>query len=145
MGLQYAVFNFDQLARMPEWRSLYATACNLLPCELPNPSDVTRLRGSSLVVRSHPEIADALIVDVIVFNEASYEQPFPILELSFSSLRGLPIASRQFLPEEYLQGELRGMTNMPRNVPVRVSFEIMDPGEEAVNYRMRFHPAPEKS
>ncbi|WP_111657414.1 zinc-ribbon and DUF3426 domain-containing protein [Isoalcanivorax indicus] len=137
---QYLVFNHDRLARTPQWRPLYATACDLFGCSLPNPSDVRTLRGANLVVRSHPDVADALVVDAILFNHADYEQPFPILELSFSSLRGQPVASRRFLPQEYLRGELLGMQTMPRDVPIRVSFEIMNPGEQAENYRLYFHP-----
>ncbi|MBA3980819.1 MAG: DUF3426 domain-containing protein [Alcanivorax sp.] len=137
---QYLVFNHDRLARTPQWRPLYASACNLFGCTLPNPSDVRTLRGANLVVRGHPDISDALVVDAILFNHADYEQPFPILELSFSSLRGQPVASRRFLPREYLRGDLAGMQTMPRDVPIRVSFEIMNPGEQAENYRLYFHP-----
>lgn len=140
LGLQYLAFNFDELARTPQWRSLYATACGTLGCALPNPSNVDQLRGSNLVIRSHPQVTGALVVDVIVFNEAAYEQPFPLLELGFASLQGVPVASRRFAPDEYLHGELEGMTRMPRGVPVHISFEIMDPGPDAVNYTLRFFP-----
>jgi hypothetical protein len=87
-------------------------------------------------------VAGALIVDAILFNHADYEQPFPVIELSFSSLRGQPVASRRFLPVEYLRGDLTGMQEMPRDVPIRVSFEILNPGPEAENYRLHLHPAP---
>src|SRR5690606_34811920 len=115
---QYLVFNFDSLARTPAWRPLYAGACDLLGCALPNPSDVSKLRGTNLIVRTHPQVPDALVVDAILFNHADYQQPFPVIELSFSSLRGQPVASRRFLPAEYLRGDLTGMTAMPRDVPI---------------------------
>ena len=139
---QYLVFNFDRLARTPEWRPLYANACGVLGCTLPNPSDTRQLRGANLVVRTHSSVEGALVVDAILYNHAHYEQPFPILELSFSSLRGQPVASRRFTPEEYLRGELAGMHTMPRDVPIRVSFEILNPGADAESYRLYFHPAP---
>lgn len=139
--VQYMIFNFDELARTPEWRPFYSGICNTAGCQLPNPSNVEQLRGSNLVIRDHPSVADALVVDVIVFNDAQYEQPFPLLELGFYSLDGRPIASRVFNPDEYRQGELSDMASMPRNTPVHISFDIMDPGEEAVNYTLRFRPA----
>ena len=139
---QYLVFNYDRLARTPEWRPLYANACEVLGCTLPNPSDIRQLRGANLVVRTHSRVAGALVVDAILYNHAHYEQPFPVLELSFSSLRGQPVASRRFTPEEYLRGELSGMDTMPRDVPIRVSFEILNPGADAESYRLYFHPAP---
>ena len=142
LGIQYLLFNFDQLARTPEWRGFYATVCSAAGCTLPNPSNVTKLHGSNLVVRSHPAAPGALIVDVIVFNEADYEQPFPTLELGFFSLDGQPVASRAFTPDEYRRGELASMPLMPMDTPVHISFEIMDPGDQAVNYTLRFRPAP---
>ena len=73
-------------------------------------------------------------------NEADYPQPFPDLELTFSSLDEEPLASRRFTPDEYRAGELEDRDLMPPDVPVHVSFEILDPGPDAVNYSLRFHP-----
>ena len=139
---QYLIFNFAELSRTPTWRPFYANLCGAIGCALPNPSDVTRLRGANLVVRDHPAAAGALIVDVIVFNEAEYPQPFPLLELGFTNLNGQAVASRRFQPAEYLRGDLTDMTQMPPGVPVRLSLEIVDPGSEAQNYTLRFLPAP---
>jgi predicted Zn finger-like uncharacterized protein len=144
LGGQYLFFNFQELARQPEWRPLYSSICSTLGCQMPNPSDVDQLRGANLVVRSHPSVANALVVDAIIFNEAAYPQPFPVLQLTFSSLKDKPVASRRFTPEDYIAGELRGMEAMPPGVPVHVSFEILDPGSQAMNYTLRFLPAPER-
>ncbi|MEP5230503.1 zinc-ribbon and DUF3426 domain-containing protein [Alcanivorax sp.] len=140
---QYAFFNFDDLARSPQWRPMYQQACDVLGCQLPSRSDITQLRGANLVVRSHPDYANALIVDAILFNEAKYPQPFPELELSFSALNGGPVASRRFTPQEYLQGDLLGMETMPTRTPLHISLEIVDPGDKAVNYNLRLLPAPQ--
>jgi hypothetical protein len=32
-----------------------------------------------LLVRSHPELADALVVDAVIVNGADFAQPFPEL------------------------------------------------------------------
>ncbi len=140
---QYTFFNFDDLARSPQWRPLYQQACGILGCQLPSRSDITKVRGTNLVVRSHPNYANALIVDAILFNEAKYPQPFPELELSFSTLNGRPVASRRFFPKEYLQGELHGMGIMPTRTPLHISLEIVDPGEQAVSYNLRLLPPPQ--
>jgi len=144
LGLQYLSFNYQDLARTPSWRPFYANICGAVGCTLPNPSDVKRLRGANLVVRSHPGVEEALIVDVIIFNEARHPQPFPILELGFTSLSGRAVASRRFTPDEYLDGDLKGLSAMPSDVPMRVSLEILDPGSDAVNYTLRFIQAPER-
>lgn len=138
---QYAYFSFDDLARTPQWRPLYQQACGVLGCRLPSRTDISKLRGANLVVRSHPDYTNALIVDAILFNEARYPQPFPELELSFSALNGDPVASRRFSPAEYLRGDLTNMETMPVNTPLHISLEIVDPGEQAVNYNLRLLPA----
>lgn len=138
---QYAWFNFDHLARTAQWRPAYQQACQVLGCTLPNRTDINKLRGANLVVRSHPDYRNALIVDAILFNEARYPQPFPDLELRFSALDGSPVASRRFKPSEYLQGDLSGMDSMPTNTPLHVSLEIVDPGDSAVNYNLRLLPS----
>lgn len=145
LGVQYLAFNFGELARTPEWRGFYSTVCGAVGCSLPNPSDTRKLHASNLVVRDHPVVEGALVVDVIVFNEGDYPQPFPVLELGFSSLQGRPLAGRRFSPDEYRQGELARMDQMPVGVPVHVSFEIMDPGPDAVNYTLMFRPAPQQN
>ncbi|MDX1802520.1 MAG: DUF3426 domain-containing protein [Alcanivorax sp.] len=142
---QYAFFNFDRLARTPQWRPLYAQACNLLGCRLPNRSDISQLRGANLVVRSNPNYQNSLIVDAILFNEADYPQPFPVLELSFTSLNGKPVASRRFMPSDYLHGDLRNMATMPQGTPLHISLQIVDPGKQAVNYNLKLLPAPQSN
>lgn len=138
---QYAVFHFQELARQPQWRPYYAQACELLGCALPLHSDPSRLRGANLVVRSHPRFRDALMVDALLFNEADWPQPFPVLELTFTDLQGRVVASRRFPPAEYLRGDLSGATAMPSGTPVHIGLEIVDPGPRAVNYDLRLLPA----
>ena len=141
-SVQYLSFNFSTLARTPEWRGFYTTVCQTFGCQLPNASNLDMLRGANLVVRKHPAYSSALIVDVLLFNRADYEQPFPVLELGFTTLQGKAVASRRFSPDEYLHGDLASQPGMPIDTPVHVSLEILDPGEDAVNYTLRFLPAP---
>ena len=134
---QYAVFHFQELARTPQWRPYYAQACEALGCTLPLRSDPEALRGANLVVRSHPDYRNALMVDALLFNEAAWPQPFPVLELTFQDLDGDTVATRRFQPAEYLRGELAGARAMPVATPVHIGLEIVDPGARAVNYNLR--------
>lgn len=137
---QYLVFNFETLARDSTWRGVYEVACGAFGCEVPGESDVARIQGANLVVRSHPSVPGALVVDAIVYNRAPFAQPYPDLELSFSDGAGNLLAGRVFRPSEYLQGELTGSESMPPNTPVHLTLELVDPGSEAVNYEVRFLP-----
>jgi predicted Zn finger-like uncharacterized protein len=135
---QYMVANFDDLSRDASWRGVYEVACGAIGCEIPGESNVSLIQGAHLVVRSHPRAQNALVVDAIVYNRASFAQPFPDLELSFSDRSGKLLAGRVFKPEEYLKGELAGSEAMPPDTPVHLSLEIVDPSTEAVNYELRF-------
>jgi hypothetical protein len=88
----------------------------------------------NLVVRAHPDAENALLVDAIILNKAPFEQPFTDLVLAFTDLDEKPIASRRFTPKEYLGGELAGKEFMPRNQPIHLTLELVDPGSEAINY-----------
>ncbi|WP_027329574.1 DUF3426 domain-containing protein [Marinimicrobium agarilyticum] len=133
--LQVAWLQFDRLSRLEPYRSVYGAICPLVGCELPTLIDRSQIRAYNLVVRNHPEREGALIVDAILLNTAPFDQPFPDLVLEFSELGGDTVAARQFSPDEYLSGELAGREIMPANQPVHLTLELVDPGEEAVNYR----------
>ncbi|SDO93253.1 DUF3426 domain-containing protein [Pseudomonas jinjuensis] len=136
---QYIAYHFDELARQDEYRPWFAQVCPSLGCTLPSKVDVEQIRSSNLVVRSHPDFTGALVVDAIIYNRASFSQPFPLLELRFADLNGQLLASRQFKPGEYLSGELAGQSEMPPQTPIHISLDILDPGPRAVNYSLSFH------
>jgi predicted Zn finger-like uncharacterized protein len=136
LAVQYLVFNFDSLARNADYRPTLASLCKLTGCQLPGINDASLIRSTNLMVRSSSTRKNTLVVDVIITNRAKFQQAFPILDLVFTDLSGKVIASRQFKPETYLAGELTGSTQMPIMQPVHIALEIVDPGEQAVNYQL---------
>ena len=138
LAAQHAYFNFDELARQDAYRPYYQIACEHLGCELPTRVDISKIQGTNLVVRSHPQEPNALVIDAIVYNRASYPQPYPDLRLAFQDINGKPIASRRFTPNEYIQDKGIDFQNMPPDTPVHLTLEIVDPGKSAVNYQIDF-------
>lgn len=136
---QFGWINFDALNREPPYRDAYKIACNYLSCSLPPQIDLSKLKASNLVVRSHPDAQKALVVDMVLLNTAGFEQDFPDIQLTFSDIQGRAIASRIFEPSEYLAGELAGAKRMPTQRPIHLSLDIVDPGNEAVNYKVDVH------
>ncbi len=136
---QYIAYQFDDLARQDAYRPWFQQLCPTLGCTVPSRVDIAHIKSSNLVVRSHPEFAGALVVDAIIYNRATFSQPFPLLELRFADLNGSLIASRRFKPAEYLSGELAGVSEMPSQTPIHISLDILDPGNKAVNYSLSFH------
>lgn len=136
---QYVAYHFEQLARQDQYRPLFEQLCPKIGCELPSKVDISMIKSSNLVVRSHPEFSGALVVDAIIYNRAAFSQPFPLLEIRFADINGKLLASRRFTPGEYLAGELAGRTEMPPQTPIHISLDILDPGSQAVNYSLSFH------
>jgi len=140
IGVQFAYFNFDTLARDDRYRPWYQLACEQLGCTLPSRDDISQIQATNLVVRSHPKIADALIVDAMLTNRASFEQPFPDLELIFTNMQGEIVAARRLTPHEYFPSPTAGAV-MPSREPIHMALEIADPGPKATGYRIVIHPA----
>ena len=135
---QYAWFQRNTLSLNPKFRSSYDTLCQIMSCKLPPLIDIASIKSLQLLVRSHPEQDDALLVDTVIINNASHSQPYPTLHLSFTDINENLLANRAFTVSEYLGGELTGSKEMPAGQPIRLRLEIIDPGQEAVNYALRF-------
>ncbi len=135
---QYIWYHFDHLARQDQYRPWFQQICPKIDCKVPSKVDINLLKSSNLVVRSHPEFQGALVVDAIIYNRASFSQPFPLLELRFADTSGQLIASRRFKPGEYLSGEIAGKEEMPPQTPIHIALDILDPGAKAVNYSLNF-------
>ncbi len=138
LGFQYIWFQRDTLSLNPDFRPAYNWLCQTLACKLPPLVNIDAIKSQQLLVRSHPEKSDTLLVDSVIANNANHPQPYPILHLSFADINGNLIASRAFTAREYLGGAMAGSKEMPIGQPIRLRLEIIDPGQEAVNYDLRF-------
>lgn len=140
MLVQYSYFYWGDLTASAKTRPMFVSLCNVVGCELPPYRSLRRVKTDQLSVRSHPDSETALIVDIILTNKAELDQPFPVLQLTFFDIRSQPVATRKFFPNEYLDGELRGLSSMPSDNPIRLALEIMDPGADAINYELKLLP-----
>ncbi len=138
--LQYALFNKDTLSLDTRYREQYITLCQYLDCSLPPLTQTWKIKSMELIVRQHPEISEALLIDSVIINNSPYPQSFPLIDLKFTDINENIIAGRILYPFEYLGGELTGTRNMPSQQPIRLGLEIIDPGQEAVNYSLTFLP-----
>lgn len=135
---QYLWRHKDLYSQLPQLRPLYEQACTMLDCDLPDYTDIDSIRSENLTVRTHPTFTNGLMVNTIIRNTAAFDQPFPLLILSFNSAANNVIALREFLPSEYLESGLRSVQSMPPMTPIQIGLAIMDPGPEAVNYTLAF-------
>lgn len=136
LAVQVGWFKFDYFSRVEPYRTGYLFLCPYLGCQVPNLVDTSRIVASNLVVREHPDTQGALAVDVMLINSAPFEQPFPDLVLVFTDIDDNQVASRRFIPKDYLGGELVGRELMPQNQKIHITLDLVDPGAEAVNYHI---------
>jgi hypothetical protein len=145
LGAQFLWFNRDSLAIREDLREYYLEVCNFaesfVNCTLPDYINLKQISTRRLIVRSHPRIDKALMIDAIILNSGEFAQPFPGLELTFSDIEFNTVASRRFRANEYLAGELAGLGYMPGGTEVRIALEIIDPGDEAISYELYAVPA----
>lgn len=135
---QVTYFQVDRLSSIPELRPYYEQGCQLIGCELPPLEAVDQIDSQKLVVRTHPEQRNMLVVDAVIVNRAAFAQPFPNIGLTFSNLNEDVVAQSLFEPDEYLAGDARKLDAMPSDKSFRISITIRDPGRDAVNYNIAF-------
>jgi hypothetical protein len=121
-------------------RPYYTLVCGYLGCGLPVYRNRRAIEATDLLVRSRQNNPPVLIVDAIIKNSAAFRQVFPDLELQFTNAENQIIASRRFRPTDYLAGEMIGLRYFPAYTEVRLSLEIVDPGDNALGYSMAIVP-----
>ncbi len=139
---QLAWFHQDKLLQHEQLRSIYETVCDRIGCELPLQQDMGKIKSRYLSVLPHPSNPNALVLNILMVNEAPFAQPLPHISFRFFDLNGQVIAQRIFTPAEYLQGEARGLQQFPANNSVQISLEILKPGLDHDNYQVQYLPAP---
>lgn len=136
---QYLYKNRGELARYDSLRPLLSSICQVARCELPPQSDINKIALLNHGVYSHPNIENALMIKATITNQAGFEQPLPIIELSLSNVRGKKLALRRFTPNEYLPEDkipANGLMPIGRKIPI--SLQVIDPGKEALAFEFEF-------
>ena len=140
LASQWAWFNRSELSQAPKLRPWYILLCSHLNCSIPAYQAIPQIRTEGLTIRADPRQSQQLIVDLIIINQAHFDQPLPGLTLQFFDLNQNLMAQRTFQPAEYLN-PTSPLKNMPVNVAVHISFSIIDPGQNAVNYAVQITPS----
>ncbi|MEM1434490.1 MAG: DUF3426 domain-containing protein [Pseudomonadota bacterium] len=135
---QVLFLRFGTWTQNPQIRPVYEVVCAALPCTVPPLKALKYMEVVKKNARTHPSVANALQIDLLIANRAPFAQAFPLLEIVFTDLNNDVVAGRRFKPSEYLAGELMGQTEIPAQTPVRVQLEIEDLGEDAINYNITF-------
>lgn len=141
--IEYVWFNQDQLNHVPELQAWVEKICQQVECKNIAIRDPSKIELVSRNVYSHPNEKNALMVNVTMKNNADFAQPYPVMQIEFSDVRGGTVAARRFLPAEYLsagspQAGAEQPQMLPPNTSSSITMEIQDPGKKAMTYEFNF-------
>jgi len=139
LATEFLWFNQPELLLDQRLTPITAKLCELTDCERRQLRDASQIEMISRNVYTHPNEKDALMISTTLVNHAAYAQPFPDVQIDFSNVRGEMLASRRFIPEEYLQIDSEQLPLLQSGNPITFGLEIIDPGKEAITYEFSFH------
>lgn len=122
----------------PALRPVLERMCLLLDCDLPLARAPERIEVVERIVREHPRVAQALLVDLTFISRAEGRIAYPLLELRLTDLSGNRVAARRFTPDEYLPAPDTVAAGLAAGLPVQVTLELLAPNLEVVSFQFDF-------
>jgi predicted Zn finger-like uncharacterized protein len=138
LAVQLAWAKRDDLIADSTIGPMLQRTCATLGCSLPLVRDVSLLRLRARNVQAHPKIAGALLITANVHNDATFTQPFPVVNITLADADGKRLAMRRFRPEEYVGDRSTLQRGMAPSTDTVMVFEVQDPGQNAVGFEFSF-------
>ena len=135
---QYLTAHRQELAAYPALRPPLKLFCAITRCKIQPSKDLDKIKLLSHGVYTHPKLKDALMIKASMANRATFEQSYPIIQISLGNIKGQTIAMRRFGANEYLDNKQPHPERMPIDKPVSIQIEILDPGEKALGFEFEF-------
>jgi len=135
---EYIWFNRNQLIQIPQAEPWVERFCQLTNCEIAALRDPAQIELVTRNIYSHPNQKDALIVAVTLVNHANFAQPYPLMQIDFSDVRGGVIAARRFNAQTYLQTPKEQLRLLAPEATSSFTMVIQDPGKQAMTYEFNF-------
>jgi predicted Zn finger-like uncharacterized protein len=126
---QFVSYNFNTLKKDPAWSTILTPFCSLGLCNMET-FDATQVTISN--IKSRINERDNWMIDALLSNHANYNQPFPLLEMSFKDIKGKVIANIFLPPKQYVKGGLSGETMMPSATSIHIAFEVKPPENQFI-------------
>lgn len=119
------------------WGPLVQTLCKAAPCAIEQRRDVAAIELLQRDIRpsdSDPDISDFRLM---IQNNASFEQPYPTVEIHFTDTQGKILSTEVHTPDQYLSDELK-TTQMPPNQKVLILVKAKQPHAQAFGFEFQF-------
>jgi len=133
----YAYRSRDSLLQNPEVRPWIAKTCAWIGCELTPLVDLAALKQLKRTVFSHPTNENQLVIDLAFMNEATFDQPYPILQIRLTNRTGALVVQNNVTPAEYLDDwQPEDLLAAGERIDLSLTFE--DPGRTATYAELQF-------
>ena len=139
LGFQTVLFRNVELAHSyPKLIPLLSKVCDRIPCRYSGKIDVSQIKLLNRDVSSDPNQPNALLISATFVNQAPFDQPYPIIQITLYDLSGNVVASRRFTQQEYLGDMYNRFILMESGTPVHITLAVLDPGNDAINFEFSF-------
>jgi predicted Zn finger-like uncharacterized protein len=127
----------DLLLRFPMLRPPLEALCKKFRCRLPVTRMPQAVRVVSRALQEHPNVPNASLFNAIIVSDASFRQPFPVMQLKFLDTQGRILGARRFEPDEYLdRNEIKIEDGMLPGENVHFVLELANPQEPPVGFEI---------
>ena len=128
--------NRQTLAWDETWGGATKAVCAMLPCDLKPRRDIAKIRTLQRIVTPSDEDESVLDIKLLLTNEASFDQPYPLIAIKFSNSQGQEVAQKQFTVTDYnpqWQNQL-----MPAGAEIPIIFSTELPHPDALGFEIVF-------
>lgn len=128
----------SKLAEDMRFRPALNRICASIGCRLPLRRAADQLALTSREVRPHPSVPGALLISATIRNQAEFAQPFPDVRIRLTDLNDSSVASRRFVPDDYLIDASESKRGLAAKSNAVLQFEVVDPGRDTVAFDFSF-------
>ena len=120
-------------------RPIMASWCWVAGCELAPRFDPAQLAVLQRQIYSHPDKEKTLVINIVMRNDAEFNQRYPVLVVNLTDIGGSLVASERFTSSVYLAGlRLQDSKAFPAKTSLQIAIEMDDPGSNARSFKLEF-------
>lgn len=132
-------FRVGLAAHLPALKPALAGYSHLLGSDVPLPRNAELMSIESSSLNADADHVNQVNLDALLRNRASYTQAFPILSLTLNDMQDKPLASRIFLPADYLPGGEKEVQGMAANHELIIQLHMDTADLRPVGYRLELY------
>ena len=139
MGQSVYFFRVSLAAHLPALKPALLSYCGLLGCDVPLPRNAELMSIESSSLNADADHENQVNLDALLRNRASYALAFPVLSLTLNDLQDKPLASRIFLPADYLPMDETETRGLSANHELSIQLHMDTADLRPVGYRLELY------